>query len=111
MLELYFIFYRIPKMMSQLARERQRSALAWSLIGIAAWLGAEIVVFVGIGVTYLIVSIVTQGEVSEEFPPVLRLLTYVLALGAAIVSFLLTKRFLTSRPTPAFQPPPPPPSF
>jgi hypothetical protein len=111
MLELYFIFYRIPKMMSQLARERQRSAVAWSLLGIAAWLGAEIVVIVGIGVTYGIVSIITQGDVSDEFPPALRLLTYVLALGAAIGSFLLTKRFLTSRPRPAFEPPPPPPSF
>ena len=111
MLELYFIFYRIPKMMSQLARERQRSAVAWSLIGIAAWLGAEIVVIVGIGVTYGIVSIATEGNVSEEFPPLLRILTYVLALGAAIGSFLLTKRLLTSKPVPAFEPPPPPPSF
>jgi hypothetical protein len=111
MLELYFIFYRIPKMMSQLARERQRSAVAWSLIGIGAWLGAEFVVIFGIGVTYGIVSIITEGDVSEEFPPLLRLLTYVLGLGAAIISFLLTKRLLTSRPRSAFQPPPPPPSF
>ena len=111
MLELYFIFYRIPKMMSQLARERQRSAVAWSLIGILAWVGAEFVVFLGIGVTYAIVTIMTDGHVSEEFPPVLRLLSYVLALGAAIGSFLLTKRFLASRPRPAFEPPPPPPTF
>ena len=111
MLELYFIFYRIPKMMSQLARERERSAVAWSLIGIAAWLGAEIVVIFGIGVTYGIVSLMTEGNVSEEFPPLLRLLTYVLGLGAAIGSFLLTKRFLTSKARPAFQPPPPPPTF
>ena len=111
MLELYFIFYRIPKMMSQLARERERSAVAWSLIGIAAWLGAEIVVIFGIGVTYGIVSLMTEGNISEEFPPLLRLLTYVLGLGAAIGSFLLTKRFLTSKARPAFQPPPPPPTF
>ncbi|HSB27087.1 MAG TPA: hypothetical protein VLE19_04510 [Pyrinomonadaceae bacterium] len=111
MLELYFIFYRIPKMMSQLARERQRSALAWSLIGIAAWLGAEIVVMFGIGMTYAIVSIVREGDISEEFPPVLRAVSYILALGAAIGSFLLAKRFLASRPHPAFEPPPPPPSF
>jgi hypothetical protein len=111
MLELYFIFYRIPKMMSQLARERQRNPVAWSLIGIGAWLGAEIIVIFGIGVTYGIVSIITEGDVSEEFPPMLRVLTYVLALGAAIGSFLLTKRFLTSRPRPAFEPPPPPPTF
>jgi len=111
MIELYFVFYRIPKMMSQLARERQRSAVAWSLIGIGAWIGAEILVIFGIGVTYGIVSIMTEGDVSAEFPPALRLLTYVFGLGAAIGSFLLTKRFLTSRPGPAFEPPPPPPSF
>jgi len=111
MLELYFIFYRIPKMMSQLARERQRNPIAWSLIGIGAWLGAEILVIFGIGVTYAIVSLITEGEVSEEFPPMLRLLSYVLALAAALGGFLLTKRFLTSRPRPAFDPPPPPPTF
>jgi len=111
MLELYFIFYRIPKMMSQLARERERNPVAWSFIGIAAWLGAEIVVIFGIGVTYGIISLMTEGDVSPELPPALRVLTYVLGLGAAIGSFLLTKRFLTSRPRPAFEPPPPPPSF
>jgi hypothetical protein len=111
MLELYFIFYRIPKMMSQLARERQRSALAWSLIGIGAWLGAEFVVIFGIAVTYGIVTAITEGDVSGDFPPALRLLTYVLGLGAAIGSFLLTKRFLSSRPRPAYAPPPPPPTF
>jgi hypothetical protein len=41
MLELYFVLYRIPKMMTQLARERHRSAVAWSLFGILAWIGAE----------------------------------------------------------------------
>jgi hypothetical protein len=111
MLELYFIFYRIPKMMSQLARERQRSAVAWSLIGIGAWLGAEIAVIFGIGIAYGIYSMVTEGDIVEEFPPVLRAVTYLLGLGAAIGSFLLAKRLLTSRRRPDFQPPPPPPTF
>ena len=111
MIELYFVFYRIPKLMSQLARERQRSPVAWSLIGIGAWLGAEIVVAVGIAVTYAIISVMTEGNVSEEFPPVLRGVMYLASLGAAIGSFLITKRFLTSKPKPAFEPPPPPPTF
>ena len=97
--------------MSQLARERQRNPVAWSLIGIAAWLGAEIVVIFGIALTYGIVSIMTEGDISADLPPALRLLTYVFGLGAAIGSFLLTKRFLTSRPRPALEPPPPPPTF
>ena len=41
-LELYFLLYRIPRLMSGLARERNRSALAWSLFGIGAWIGAEV---------------------------------------------------------------------
>ncbi|HEV8366472.1 MAG TPA: hypothetical protein VGQ39_00850 [Pyrinomonadaceae bacterium] len=109
MLELYFVFYAIPKTMSQLARERQRSPVAWSLIGIGAWLGAEIIVAGGIGLAYGIWGVFS--ETSEEFPMGLQLLTYLLALGAAILSFLLVKRFLTSRPKPQFSPPPPPPIF
>ena len=111
MLELYFIFYRIPKMMSQLARERQRNPVAWSLIGIGAWLGAEIIVVFGIAVTYAIVSLMTEGDIAEEVPTGIQVLSYILGLGAAIGSFMLTKRILTSRPRPAFEPPPPPPTF
>ena len=33
MLELYFLFYRIPKMMTRLAREQNRSAIAWAFLG------------------------------------------------------------------------------
>jgi hypothetical protein len=51
-IELYFLLYRIPKMMTRLARERNRSALAWSLIGVGAWVGAEFAVAVGIGLIY-----------------------------------------------------------
>ena len=52
MLELYFLIYRIPKMMTRLARERNRSALAWSLMGVGAWLGAELFVLFGAGLIY-----------------------------------------------------------
>jgi hypothetical protein len=52
MIELYFLIYRIPKIMSSLARERNRSPLAWSLIGIASWLGSELVVALGLGSMY-----------------------------------------------------------
>ena len=68
MLELYFLFYRIPKTMTQLARERQRSALAWSLLAIGAWVGAEIAVGVGVGLVYAIVIFVQQG-LTEDPPP------------------------------------------
>ena len=57
MFELYFILYRVPKMMSRLARERNRGAVAWSLMGIAAWLGAELVVMLSSGIIYALGSI------------------------------------------------------
>jgi hypothetical protein len=110
MLELYFVFYRIPKIMSELARERQRSALAWSLLGIFAWLGAELFIAFGVGLSYGIAAFALGWQ--EDPSTGLTILTYVLALGAAIGSFFLVKKILTSRPKPGFaQPPPPPPSF
>lgn len=114
MLELYFICYRIPKMMWKLARERQRSPVAWSLIGIGAWLGAEFFVLFSVGVSYGIVSLLTESEgegLPKRMPMELRGVAYILALGAAIMSLLLTKRFLTSRRRPDLHTPPPPPSF
>jgi hypothetical protein len=41
MLELYFIFYRIPKMMSQLARERQRNPLRGVSLGLGPGWGLK----------------------------------------------------------------------
>jgi hypothetical protein len=52
MVELYFLLYRLPKLMTKLARERKRSALGWSLMAIGAWIGAEIVVGIIVGVGY-----------------------------------------------------------
>lgn len=111
MIELYFLIFRIPKMMSALARERNRSPVAWSLFGIAAWIGAELFVALGVGFTY------GMGEVlwgwPEEIPPVLSVITYVAALGAAIGALTLVRRILTSRSRDQSYPlpPPPPPSF
>ena len=62
MLELYFVLYRIPKMMTRLARERNRRALAWSLLGVAAWIGAELAVAFGFGVAYGLGSIFLGWE-------------------------------------------------
>lgn len=110
MLELYFIFYRIPKMMSQLARERQRSPVAWSILAIVAWLGSELAVGLGVGVTWAIVTVIQQGEVTEDPPAGLNLIAYVLGLGAAILSFVIVKKILTSR-SKTFAEPPLPPTF
>ncbi len=109
MLELYFLFYRIPRMMTKLARERNRSAVRWSLIGIAAWIGAEVAVAFAIGAIHGI-GIVLWGW-SEQAPGV-RIATYILALGAALMSVSVVSRILTGKPREeSFQVPPPPPEF
>ena len=115
MFELYFIFYRIPKMMGQLARERNRSAVKWSLLGIAAWIGGEVLVALGFGIAYGVGAIFFGWP--EQPGTGANVLLYVVALAAAIGSFALVRRILYSmsaHPTNAddrlFTPPPPPPS-
>lgn len=110
MLELYFLFYRVPKMMTRLARERNRSAVAWSLFGIGAWIGAEVVVIFAGGLLYGI-GIFMFGW-SEDIPTGVQLLLYVLALAAALGSVSIMRRILQSRSSEKFEPlPPPPPTF
>lgn len=110
MLELYFLFYRVPKMMTRLARERNRSALRWGLLGMAAWVGAEFVLLFGFGILYGI------GEIFLGWPaPIpagVKLVTYVLALAAALLSVTIVSRILTRKPKEeSFLAPPPPPDF
>ena len=110
MLELYFLIYRIPRMMTRLARERNRSALAWSLIGIGAWIGAEVLVVFGGGLLYG-TGMFLFGW-SEDIPAGVQLLLYLVALGAAIGSVTIVRRILQSRSQEKSEPlPPPPPAF
>jgi hypothetical protein len=114
MFELYFVLYRVPKMMSRLARERNRSAVVWSLLGIAAWIGSELIVMIGFGIVYGLGSIFLGWE--PEMPAGLRLLSYVVALAAALGGVTLVKHILytksaypsESHPSFLTQPPPPP---
>jgi hypothetical protein len=116
MFELYFIFYRVPKMMSALARERNRSAVAWSLLGIGAWIGAELSVGFGIGIMYALGTMFWGWE--REMPTSLRFFSYALAFGSAIGAFSLVRYILykkSSHPSEShpglLTPPPPPPQF
>lgn len=109
-LELYFLFYRVPKMMTRLARERGRSALRWSLLGIASWIGAELLVFFGAGVLYAV------GEVMLGWPAVIpagfKALAYLLALGSALLTVTIVSRILMRVQKDEYLPgPPPPPEF
>lgn len=112
MIELYFIFWRIPKMMSRLARERKRSALWWSLAGIGAWLGAEFAVM------FVYLFVYQLGVMFRDWPEQesggMQLFSYALALAAAIGGLALVRRILSAMPphgAPSYSPPPPPPQF
>jgi uncharacterized integral membrane protein len=110
MIELYFLLYRIPRMMTRLARERNRSALTWSLIAIGAWIGAELLVGFAFGLVYAIGGILFGW--SEDIPAGVTLLLYILALGAAIGSLGIVRRILSSKGAERYEPlPPPPPEF
>jgi hypothetical protein len=110
MIELYFLIYRLPRMMSELARERNRSALWWSVFATMAWLGAEIAVIFAYGFIYALGE--AQWGWPERPPGGLQFLIYVVALLAGILAASIVRRVLRSmplnRPT---LPPPPPPHF
>src|SRR5215210_580973 len=109
MLELYFLFYWLPKKMTQLARERKRSAVGWSVLAIGAWIGAEVGVFAAAGIVYAL-GIEFWGW--EEPSTGAQLVIYFIALGTAILSVTLVFRILRAKPRhDVFPSPPPPPEF
>ena len=108
MIELYFLLYRIPRMMSRAARERGRNPFAWSLIAIVLWIGTELVVLFAIGVMYAIVALLMDW--GEDVPAGLRLIAYIIALLAALTSVWFLKKYLLGSPH-KIMPPPPPPMF
>ena len=107
MIELYFLFYRIPVMMTRLARERKRSALGWAFIAIAAWLGTEVAVALLIGIGYAFLAVFLDWPV-DDVPVGLRFITYVVALLAALGSLTIVRRFLIAISQQGPLPPPPP---
>ena len=95
--------------MTRLARERNRSALGWSLIGIGAWIAAEVAVGLAVGVVHA-VGILVWGWPRQS--PGFTALTYICALVAALISVTVVSRILTGKPREeSFQLPPPPPEF
>ena len=110
MLELYFIFYRVPKMMTRLARERHRSALLWSLLGIGTWIGAEMSVIFTLTFVYHVG--IAAADWADPQPAGLRFVTYLFGLVGALVAITLLQRILSSKSAHRYQPtPPPPPTF
>ena len=95
MLELIFLFIVIPKRMTRLARERNRSGLKWSLAAIGVWLGVEFVV----GIT-LVFSIFLSSYFwgIPEDPENVSAVAYFPALVAALVSVEFMIRRLRAKP-------------
>lgn len=109
-LELYFLLYRVPKMMTRLARERGRGALKWSLLGMGVWLAVEFGVVATAGLIYGL------GEAFLNWPkpiaPGFKIVAYILALVAALLSVTILSRLLMGIPKEKeFVTPPPPPEF
>lgn len=98
-------------MMSKLARERNRSRVGWSLLAIAAWIGAEIAVLFLYGFIYAIGE--AQWGWPERQPGGILFLIYVLALCAGILGASAIRRVLRLMPVEqvTIAPPPPPPQF
>ena len=109
MVELYFLIYRIPKMMIRLARERNRSGLVWTLLAIGSWIGAEIIVALALRVIY------ATGVVLLDWPqsisPAARFLIYLISLCGAIGGLMLVRRFLYNLDRTRSVPRPPPPPY
>ena len=95
MLELIFLFIVIPKRMTRLARERNRSGLKWSLAAIGVWLGVEILV--GIVLTVLIYLASYLWGIPED-PEKIPGVAYFPALVAALISAEFMIRHLRSKP-------------
>lgn len=109
MLELYFLFYRIPKMMTRLARERNRSAVTWSLMGIGAWIGAELFVGLGMGILHGVGITLWGWPLHWQ---AYSIVTYILALVGALISVTIVSRILSNKTAhESFPVPPPPPDF
>jgi hypothetical protein len=95
MLELAFLFYFLPRRMTRLARERHRSALAWSVAASAAWIVAEIVVVSAIVFAAFITAQLWGWPTDTESVTVV---AYLPGLLAGLVAAEIVRHYLLSRP-------------
>jgi hypothetical protein len=82
MLELIFLFIVIPKRMTRLARERNRSGLKWSFAAIGVWLGAE---FTAGFVLRVLIFLSSYLWGTPEDPEKVSRVAYFPALAAALI--------------------------
>lgn len=97
MIELLFLIFFLPKRMRILARERDLSALKWTLAAVGAWLGVEILIVSGWVVVSTISALAWGWPGDPEKSPV-TILVYFVALIAGMVAADLVRRRLTAKP-------------
>jgi hypothetical protein len=95
MIELIFLLIVIPRRMTRLARERNRSALKWSLAAVGVWLGTEVVVIFALGFLVFL-SWYLWGTPSD--PEKVTELMYIPGLVAALISTEFMIRRLRAKP-------------
>jgi len=95
MLELIFLFIVIPKRMTRLARERNRSGLKWSLAAIGVWLGVEIILGIVLAFCIFLYSYLLG---TPEDPEKVSGVAYFPALVAALISAEFMVRHLRGKP-------------
>lgn len=97
MIELIFLLIIIPLRVRALAKERNESALKWSLAAIGAWIGAEFAV--GIILVVLWIILVRTGVAPRGTTlNILYIVNYLLVIGAAALGATLVVRQLRKKP-------------
>jgi hypothetical protein len=97
MIEIVFLVFFLPKRMRILARERDRSALKWTLAAVGAWLGVECLIVSCWAVISTISSLVWGWPEDPERSPI-TIVVYFLALAGGMVAADLVRRRLTAKP-------------
>jgi len=95
MIELAFLLVVLPRRMTRLARERNRSKLACCFAASGAWIAAELIVAFGITFTAFFSSTVWGWPKSPES---ITVLAYFPALAAGLIAAQLVKKRLESLP-------------
>lgn len=93
MLEIYVLFFYIPRKVRSLAKPRGQSVMAWSLMAIGAWIVAEIAVL------FMILLMMTLFRDLEE-SGLFMFATWVISFLAAAGAVSLVFRRLRQMPLP-----------
>ena len=95
MIELFFVFFFIPRRIKALAKLRGENWIRWSLFAIGAWFGAQILAFMAI-TTVLATYAAIAGSVFNENLAVM--IAYFFGLVGAVMAATLVVKQLAKKP-------------